>query len=589
MSADFGNFQSANGRKWQLPNFERLQIEEFIRNGANELEARILINRGASPHEFQNIINPRLKTQMPDPYSILGMENAVLQLIGAVENGKKILIFADYDVDGATSCAIFMQWFKSIDYAPQIFIPDRMRDGYGPSPKLMRAIKETGCDLLITLDCGAAAYDALEEAHSIGLDVIVFDHHLMDKDAPHALALVNPNQFGDNSGLGNLTAAGVAFMAIVALNREWRGRGGKNDFDPIQTLDLAALGTVCDVAPLIGLNRVIVAQGQRLLKAQNRLGLKILGDIAGLKKPGNVHAMGFVLGPRLNAGGRIGDSSLATKLLISNDEQQAFELGQTLEALNGERRAIELDTINDAMAQYNAMPQEMRDLPFIVLANDEWHPGIIGIVAGRIKDRLNRPTIILGANMKGDVILKGSGRSINGVNLGGLIKSAVNAGIIEKGGGHEMAAGLSIDKTRIDDLRTFLAQSLENEIGEILDNQAEIIDAIIALKAINIEIVATIERLSPFGQAWSEPKFLLQNVYIKQSNRLNGGHLRVLISDGETNLNAISFNSADTALGEILQSKAQCNLLVKIRRDDWKGNNTVAIEIIDGVFGDNDN
>lgn len=577
-------FKSASGRKWYLPEYERKEIEEFVRQGANELEARLLLNRNARAEDFERIIYPRLKSQMPDPFCIKGMEKAVYEIIGAIDNNKKILIFADYDVDGATSCAILMQWFVSIGVNPQIFIPDRMRDGYGPSPKLMRAIKNTGCDLLITLDCGAAAHDALEEAHNIGLDVIVFDHHLMDENAPHALALINPNQHGDNSALGDLTAAGVAFMAVAALNREWRGRGRDSDFDPMSTLDLAALGTVCDVAPLLGLNRVIVAQGQKLLKAKSRLGIRVLGDVAGLKKAGNVHSMGFVFGPRLNAGGRIGDSSLATKLLISDNEEKAFELAQILETLNGERRAIEAGIIDEAMAQFNSMSNQMRELPIAILHNDSWHPGIIGIVAGRIKDRINRPTIILGANMIGDETLKGSGRSIKGINLGGLIKAAANAGIIEKGGGHEMAAGLSIHRSRIEDLRDFSMRKLGETAYDIIENQFEQIDAVLSLSSINIQTIELIERLSPFGQSWSEPKFLLQNVHMKQSNRLNGGHLRVLISDGDKNLNAIAFGAADTAIGEVLQSKAKCSLIVKIRRDDWRGNDAVSTEIIDAVY-----
>ncbi len=584
MALDLDKIVSANGRKWHLRDFNRAEIEEFIRVGASELEARILINRGAKANDFHDIINPRLKTQMPDPKSILGMDKAVHEIIKAVKSKKKIMIFADYDVDGATSCAILLQWFDTIGEAPQIFIPDRMRDGYGPSPKLMRAIKETGCELLITLDCGAAAHDALLEAHNIGLEVIVFDHHLMSEDAPHALAIVNPNQFGDNSGLGHLTAAGVAFMAVVALNREWQSLGYETDFDALSTLDLAALGTVCDVAPLIGLNRVIVAQGQKILKAQNRLGLKVLGDVAGLKKAGNVHAMGFVLGPRLNAGGRIGDSSFATKLLISTNVEQAHKLALTLEALNGERRAIEQQIIEEAMIQFNQLPQEIRDLPIVILHNDTWHPGIIGIVAGRLKDKLNRPCIILGANNIGDKEFKGSGRSIKGINLGGIIKDAAENGIIEKGGGHEMAAGLSLNIDSIEKFRVFANDKVMDFANQIIKNQVCEIDGIIATSAINIENVKLIERLSPFGQGWGEPLFLINDVYISNATRLNGGHLRAIIKGEGKDIFTIAFNAADTAMGEVLQSKAKCHLLVKIRRDDWRGNDAVSTEIIDAVY-----
>lgn len=584
MKQEFNGIQKSSlGRKWQINEFDSQLEQEFLRQNLDILSARILMNRGANPNDVDDILNPRLKTQMPDPYSILNMESAVNSIFAAIEKNQKIVIFADYDVDGATSATILMSFLEKLNANIAVFVPDRIIDGYGPNPQLMRSIKASGADLLICVDCGAAAYEALNEAFAIGLDVLVFDHHLMNEEVPRALSIVNPNQYGDNSGLGNLTAAGVCFMAAVALNREARARGMNIDFDPLKLLDLAALGTVCDVAPLTGLNRVLVAQGQKILGKLSRIGLAKLAQIAGLKRADNVFACGFVLGPRLNAGGRIGSSILATRLLLTDDEKEAHELALQLETLNQERRAIEQSIVEEATQM--AMLPQYANSSLLILGKAGWHPGIIGIVAGRIKEKFNKPTIILGSIDENDKIAKGSGRSIEGVNLGGLIKNVVEKGVLISGGGHKMAAGLSCEFARMNEINVILNDIIANEAEQAIASQTHIIDAVIAMESINIDLLARIETLGPYGAGWPEPKLMLANVRVVKSDYLNGGHLRLFIKDElENNINAICFNAMNSPLGEVLVSKQKCNLIIRIKKDDWRGQNAVSTEIIDAQY-----
>ena len=576
---------SAKNRKWIISEPDEALFNNLLRTGLSPLEARIVAQRGITPAQIPNLLEPRIKTQLPDPLVLKNMGIAVTAIINAIKTNKKITIFADYDVDGATSAAIISAWFDEIGYSTNIFIPDRIKDGYGPSPQLMRSIKKTGTDLLLTLDCGAAAHDALKEAQAIGLDVVVFDHHLMLGVAPPAIAIVNPNQDGDNSGLGNLTAAGVCFMAVIALNRAWKEGGGQSNFAALELLDLVALGTICDVAPLTDLNRVFVAQGQKILGQKRRTGLKVLSDIAGLKKSGNVYAAAWVLGPRLNAGGRIGDSTLAVSLLNATDENKAKRMAQELDLLNSERRAIEQAIIDEAV-QIVEKSNSLQNAPIIVVGKEGWHPGIIGIVAGRLKERFNKPVIILGSVNDDEIIFKGSGRSVSGINLGGLIKAAVDDNVLLSGGGHKMAAGLAIENHKIQNLQEYL----ENRISEFSNidemDKNHRIDAIIATDSINMDTVNALDRLAPFGQGWEEPVFCVTNAKITSSQLMNGGHLRVFFTDGAGKIQkSVCFGAHGTLLGDIIEQQRDCSLIIKIKKDEWRGQNSVDTEIIDAISG----
>lgn len=573
-------------KKWILPDINPQLIQDFVRVGLSELEARLLINRNIEASQAQDILEPKLSKIMPDPFVLAGMEAAVKAIIAAIGLQQKITIFADYDVDGGTSAAILTQWFNAIGVQTNIFVPDRIKHGYGPSPALMRGIKDAGTDLLISVDCGAAAHDALVAAHEIGLDVVVFDHHLMIGNAPIAKAIVNPNQIGDNSGLGNLTAAGVCFMAAVALNRAWRELGrDTGGFDALSLLDLAALGTICDVAPLTGLNRVLVAQGQKILGKQSRKGLAALAQVAGLKRADNVYAAAWVLGPRINAGGRIGDSSLAVRLLTTDDEAEAKVLALELEVINAERKTIEAMVLEDAIARIER--GEGGDLagPILLIGRAGWHPGVLGIVAGRLKERYNRPCIVIGSIDEGDTIAKGSGRSIEGVNLGLVVKQAVDDGVIISGGGHAMAAGLAMEFGNWEAVYRALCDGIGNQTQEAIQGQFDNIDALIGAEAIGVPLLEAVERLAPYGAGWPEPKFCVAEAKVISTTTMKNAHLRVVFKDhSEAQIRAVCFGVIGTKLGDALQSKRPLNLVVRIKRDEWRGGNAVDTEIIDASF-----
>lgn len=582
----FGIENSLKGQKWIAPNYDINEYNNYKRQNLSDIEARILSLRKFPIEKIEDLLNPKLKTQMPDPNCLLNMDLAVQAIIEAIDKNSQITIFADYDVDGGTSAAILTTWFNHIGVNTNIFVPDRIKDGYGPSPQLMRAIKEKGTDLLISVDCGAAAHSALEEAFKIGLDVVVFDHHLMQGDIPPSKAIVNPNNPKDTSGLGNLTAAGVCFMAIVALDREWRRLGRtNNNFSAMELLDLVALGTICDVAPLTDLNRVFVAQGQKILGKLPRAGLAALSSVAGLKKAGNVFAAAWVFGPRLNAGGRIGDSSLTVRLLTTNDEAEAHNLSLQLETLNAERRAIEAGIIEEAIMQIESGKAGDKNNAVLLLGAKGWHPGILGIVAGRMKERYNRPCIIIGSVNIDDEIAKGSGRSIEGVNLGMAVKALVDKGIIHSGGGHAMAAGLSMNFSDIEIVREEINRLVESDTFSALETQSQSIDAIVSCSSISIDILDSLDRLGPFGTGWQEPLFCVANARIIKIDTLNGGHLRIVFTDdSDVTIAGICFGAMGTKLGEGILSKRKLHLIIRLKRDEWRGSNTVQAEIIDACY-----
>jgi single-stranded-DNA-specific exonuclease len=578
--------KSLKDKKWVLPEISPQLVQDFVRFGCTEFEARLMINRGIEASGAQDILNPKLSKMMPDPMVLSGMQQAVDTIIEAIESKRKITIFADYDVDGGTSAAILTQWFKSIGATPNIFVPDRIIHGYGPSPALMRGIKEAGTELLISVDCGAAAHDALITAREIGLDVVVFDHHLMIGDAPLAAAIVNPNQHGDNSGLGNLTAAGVCFMAVVALGRAWRDLGrNTGDFEALSLLDLAALGTICDVAPLIGLNRVLVAQGQKVLGKQSRKGLKALAQVAGLKRADNVYAAAWVLGPRINAGGRIGDSSLAVRLLTTDDENEAKLLALELETINAERKTIEAMVLEDAIARIERGEGGDLSGPLLLVGRAGWHPGVLGIVAGRLKERYNRPCIVIGSIDENDTVAKGSGRSIDGVNLGAIVKKAASDGVIISGGGHAMAAGLVMEFGNWQSVYNAMCAGIGNQTQDAITSQSDDVDAIISAESIAAPLLEAVERLAPYGAGWPEPRFCIAEAKIVSINIMKGAHLRVTFKDhSEALVRAVCFGAVGTKLGDALQSKRLVNLIVRIKKDEWRGTNAVETEIIDAAF-----
>ncbi|GIU65876.1 single-stranded-DNA-specific exonuclease RecJ [Candidatus Phycosocius spiralis] len=591
-SAFLGIELSLTGKRWnQRCPPSRLHhdlgpLEEGVRRlGIAPLQAKLLVARGATPETAYRILSPRLKHELPEPFSLIDMEKAVTAILNAVRSKQTITILADYDVDGGTSGALLLGWFQALGANANVFVPDRVVDGYGPSPKIVNKIKHSGTDLLITVDCGAAAYAALEEAARIGLEVVVFDHHLMHDKPPPALAVVNPNRSDDGSGLGHLTAAGVVFVALVALNRAARAQGlmdGLPPFDLLARLDLAALGTICDVAPLIGLNRALVAQGLKVQAQLSNVGLAALAQAAKLKDPGSVYASAWVFGPRLNAGGRVGDSSLAVRLLSTTNKNEAQQLAEELEVLNAERRAIEANVLDEAIARVERGEAGALDGPLLMLGAPGWHPGVIGIVAGRLKDKFHRPVIVIGSADLDDPLAKGSGRSIPGVNLGAAIAGAAQAGTIIAGGGHAMAAGLTMAFSDIEAVHSDLSKRLSAEATAVGDRRDLDIDALLSLDAATLELLEALVDVGPYGAGWPEPVFAVANVRPFAAAQVGTNHVRLMMEDQSgAKIKAIAFRALHTPLGDALMGRAPLHVVVRFKKDDWHGANRVDCEIMD--------
>jgi len=583
-AAFLGVARSLSGRRWRARGGDDALTQAFRRRfGLPEIAARLLASRGVSLDEAPTFLEPTLKALFPDPSSFADMDKAASLIEDAIVGGKPTAVLADYDVDGGSSAAQLVRYFRARGRELKIYVPDRIKEGYGPSALAFERLREDGVELVITVDCGAAAETALDAAAQMGLDVIVLDHHLMAHEPPKAAAVVNPNRLDDSSGQGDLTAAGVVLVTLAAVNREARRRGsiGANNLpDLMQTLDLAAIGTVCDVAPLTGFNRAIVAQGLKVLRNGRNIGLVALGESAGRKGAASVYDFGFVLGPRINAGGRVGDASLATKLLSTEDAEEARELAATLEALNAERRARESEMLAEAET---AALAEAEKRNVVVVGSHRWHPGVIGIAAGRLKDRLMKPTIVLGG-VNAHEPAKGSGRSIPGVNLGRAVAAAKEAGLLISGGGHAAAAGLSVEWDQVDKLRDFLSDRLSAEIEAVSgETWALAIDAAGAIGAMDLSLIEAIERIGPYGQGHPEPVFALPEVRIAYSKLVKEEHVRFTLEDARgARIGGIAFRATKSPIGEaLLKREGLWHAAVRLKRNEFNGNVSAEVEIVD--------
>lgn len=577
--------QSIRGQKW-LSRANDEDIEALSQScDISTLTARLLAGRDVKPEAVDRFLNPKIRDFLPDPSNLTDMDKAVSAILNAVQADKKICVFADYDVDGGTSAAQLLRWARGMGQAWDLYVPDRLLEGYGPSIGAFDTLKAQEVDLVITVDCGAAAQDALDYAVSIGLDVIVIDHHLMGENRPQAVAVVNPNRHDDESGLGHLAAAGVTFMTVIALNREAKKRGLPSYTQPLDLLGLASLGTICDVVPLKGLNRAIVSQGLRVLSRQKEAGIEALADIAGLSPPFTTRDAGFGFGPRINAGGRIGVSHMGAELLSTENAQLAYSHAAELERVNKERRAIQETIQREAMAEAERLAESQS---VIIVAMKDWHPGIIGIVAGRIKDRFNKPAIVIGIDDKG--LGKGSGRSIKGVNLGAALAKAHAQGIILSGGGHEMAGGLSLNPESLEPFVTFMNETLSDDVADAIAAQSLKIDAVIHPKAVSLEVLETLDRVGPFGAGNPTPLFVLADVTIDYAERLrNGSHIRVTVKSRDgASLRAICFGADESGLADILLSsdKSPLHIAGQIKRNEWKGRVSADFHIMDIALAD---
>jgi single-stranded-DNA-specific exonuclease len=576
--------RSLTGKVWRVREADDALAEAHRRqSNLPEIAARLLAARGVALEDANKFLAPTLRDFFPDPSTFQDMDLAGRVIDEAIAADRPCAVFADYDVDGGTAAALLVRYFRARGRRLRIYVPDRMSEGYGPSVHAFERLKAEGVELVITVDCGAAAHGPIEAAAALGLDVVVIDHHLMHGPPPPARAVVNPNRLDDRSGQGHLTAAGVVLVLLAALNREARRKGsiGANNLpDLMAWLDLSALGTVCDVAPLSGFNRAVVAQGLKVLARQENPGIRALAAAAKREKLGAVYDLGFILGPRLNAGGRVGDSSLAARLLSTDDAAEAVELAEQLDALNTERRRFESEML--ALAAAEAEAQALGQ-PIAIVGRREWHPGVIGIAAGRLKDRLMKPAIVLGG--EGD-LAKGSGRSVHGVNLGAAIAEAAKAGVLVAGGGHAMAAGLTLEWTRVDEFRAFMAEALAKPMAAAESEARTLwIDAVAGVAAIDLPLLDAIERIGPYGQGHPEPVFALADVGISYASAVKGDHVRcVLQSAGGRKIRAIAFRAGANALGEALMKRdSALHVAVKVKRDTYGGAERAEVEILDGA------
>jgi len=581
-----GVSKSLTGRRWrERPADARLVLSHQRNHGLIEPLARALAARGVTEADAAAYLEPTLKALFPDPSSFLDMDRAAEVIVDALKRGRPSLVFADYDVDGASSAAQLVRWFRAMGAELPIYVPDREKEGYGPSPAAFDRIKADGAELVITVDCGAAAYDAIAHATSIGLEVVVIDHHLMREDPPACSAVVNPNRPGCGSGQGILAAAGVTFVLLAALNREARKQGlceGREPPDIRAWLDLAAMGAVCDVTSLTGFNRAIAAQGFKVMSAWRNPGLRALMDTAQSKGPANVFAAGFILGPRINAGGRIGRSDLGARLLSTDDPEEARAIAQELDALNATRKDIEKECMEAAIRSVEQASNFDPDSPVVVAAGEGWRPGVVGIVAGRLRERWRKPVIVIGLDPEND-IGKGSGRSQPGVNLGRAVQEAWEQGLLISGGGHAMAAGLSIRPRDVPEFRAFLEARLRDEQTEAMAVDAVEVDALVTPGGADRTLWQAFERLAPYGPGAPEPLFALAGVRVLGAQALNGGHVRCqLVGEDGSRIKAISWRSADTELGQrLLSADSALHVVGRLKADDWNGRQGVQLEIED--------
>jgi single-stranded-DNA-specific exonuclease len=580
--------RSLTGRRW----VERLDVEGTARALAiaqrheiNDIVARVLAGRGVGVDEAPAFLTPTLKGLMPDPSVLTDMDKAASRIADAVVGGEKLAIFGDYDVDGASSSALLARFLHHQGLDPRIYIPDRLFEGYGPNVDAMKALAAGGARLIVCVDCGSTSFDALETARSLGVDVVVLDHHEVGVELPAVVAIVNPNRQDDLSGLSHLAAVGVTYLTVIAVNRVLRTRGwyssGRAEPDLLQWLDLVALGTVCDVVPLVGLNRAIVAKGLIAMARRENRGIAALSDVARLGGPVAPWHLGFLIGPRINAGGRIGDAALGARLLTSDDPGEAGTIAAELDRLNQERQALEAAMVAEAIAEAEAEIGTGEGPAVMVTGSPRWHPGVVGLIASRLKDRFQRPAIAIAFLPNG--VGTGSGRSIAGVDLGHAVRSAVDRGILVKGGGHAMAAGLTVEQTRLGELRAFLEATLSAPVHAYEDGGLAI-DAALTARGATVDLIEMVEKAGPFGAGHPEPVFALPSHRIAFADTAGNGHVRLtLASPDNAMIKAMAFRSVGSALGDaLLAARGQTlHAAGTLSIDQWQERRQPTLRLID--------
>jgi len=567
------NFSSVNGKNWLFRKFNSSDVIKFSEVfSLTEIVAKLLSIRKKNIDDIGIFLDPKIKNLLPNPLNLKDMKNAIERTYKSISNGELIGIFGDYDVDGASSTALLARYFLSINQKIQTYIPDRQTEGYGPNVSGFKKLIDKGVKIIFTVDCGTMSFEPINFAKKLDVDVIVLDHHQSDIKLPNACAIVNPNRYDDTSGLNYLCAAGVCFVFLVALNKKLRNENwfkNNNISEPniLNFLDLVSLGTVCDVVPLIGLNRAIVKQGLKVIKNRSNLGLKTLYDICKIESQPTTFDLGFKLGPRINAGGRVGKSSHGAELLISNDPQKTYQIAIDLDKSNKERQSIEM-LLSE---QINLEVKKFHNHPVLVISGKHWHEGIIGIVASRIKEKYNKPTILISLNKK---IGKGSARSVVGFDIGSEIIKAVQSNILEKGGGHKMAGGFTIKEENIPIFRDILIKNFEKSHSNSTINLNLYLDSVIAPSALNEDFFEQVNYLAPFGSGNTEPKFVIENIRVISSNTVGSNHIILTLSgkDGST-FRGFAWNAKNTPLEPYLnkKNKKKISIAGKMRLNEWRG------------------
>ena len=581
--------RSAKGQRWVARLQDTRTAEAMAQqHELPEILCRVLAGRGVGIDEAEAFLNPTLRTLMPQPSAFRDMEKGAARLAQAIRSGEKIGIISDYDVDGVSSASLMLRFLKAVGSSAHVYIPDRVSEGYGPSEKAVQALKDEGTQLLLTLDCGVLSHDPLAHAASLGLETIIVDHHQAGAELPEAHAVINPNRQDDVSGQGHLCAAGVVMILVAATNKLLREQGHYADSiaepNMLQWLELVALATVCDVVPLKGLNRAYVTQGLKIMARRENPGLAALADVAGLKRRPDVYALGFMLGPRLNAAGRVGHADEALALLSATDRGEAANLARNLDDLNRKRQTIEMRAVDEALAQAELSLGKERKPAIIVASAEGWHPGVVGLVAARLKERFRLPAFALAINGKTGLAV-GSGRSVTGVDLGSAVRAAMEQGILVKGGGHAMAAGLTVANDKLAELRQFLDDALSSQVEAARDD-ALLVDGALTATGATLDLIELLEQAGPYGSAHPSPMFVFPAHRVVYADAAGTDHIRCTIasSDG-TRMKAIAFRVMGTQLGELLLSERQMPLHIagRLVADEWGAKRQPSLQIEDAA------
>ncbi|WP_442966428.1 single-stranded-DNA-specific exonuclease RecJ [Rhizobium sp. ERR 1071] len=587
--AFLGVERSVSGNRWisrldQAGQNRALAIAQT--HGLPELIARVLAGRGVGQDEAMAFLDPTIRGLMPDPHLLTDCEKAAQRLLHAIRKGETVAIFGDYDVDGAASSALLYRFLTHFGVPASIYIPDRIFEGYGPNPTAINQLIDNGATLIVTVDCGSTSFESLEAARARNIDVVVIDHHQVAHELPHCHALVNPNREDDLSGQGHLCAAGVVFMVLVAALRLLREAGDSRvrSIDLLAWLDIVALATVCDVVPLKGLNRAYVVKGLIAARHQGNLGLAALFRKAGLNGPVTPYHFGFLIGPRINAGGRIGDAALGARLLTLDDGGEAEAIAAKLDELNRERQAMEAAMLQEAEAEALAEYGNGDGASVIVTARENWHPGIVGLIASRLKDKFRRPAFAIAFDPMGKGT--GSGRSINGFDMGRMVRAAVDAGLLVKGGGHAMAAGLTVERSNLGKLRAFFTEKAEKQVAGLVANETLKIDGALGASGATVELIDRLETAGPYGSGHPQPVFALPSHRLRDSHLVGQSHIKITLEaqDGGR-VDGIAFRAAETPLGALLMSSrgAQIHVAGTLGADHWQGSRRVQLRVTDAA------